>query len=65
MANILIIDDDPIICDLLVQLMEKLNHRSCFALTGDQGLELAGASGFDIIFLDVKLPDGNGLDLIK
>ncbi len=65
MADILIIDDDPIICDLLVQLMEKINHQSCFALTGAQGLELARSGGFDLVFLDVKLPDGNGLDLIE
>lgn len=64
MAEILIIDDDPVICELLEQLMEKINHQTAYALTGEKGLALARAGSFDIIFLDVKLPDMNGLDLI-
>jgi len=64
MADILIIDDDPVMCDLLAQLMKKNNHQSVSSLTGAQGLELAKAGSFDIIFLDVNLPDVNGMDLI-
>ena len=65
MADILIIDDDSLICDLLVQLMEKLGHRGSRALTGEQGLDLAKSGSFDLIFLDVRLPDANGMDLIR
>jgi two-component system NtrC family response regulator len=45
--------------------MGHLGHESRFALTGKEGLELAKNGWFDIVFLDVKLPDANGLDLIK
>ncbi len=65
MAEILIIDDDKLICDILTRMMDQLGHESHYALTGKQGLELAGNGLFDVVFLDVMLPDGNGLDLIK
>ncbi len=65
MADILIIDDDKVICDILAQMMEKLSHESRSALTGKAGLELAKNGRFDIVFLDVNLPDANGLALIK
>ena len=65
MAEILIIDDDSLICELLVQFMEKLGHQGSIALTGAQGIELARSGSFDLIFLDVNLPDVNGMDLIQ
>jgi two-component system NtrC family response regulator len=64
MAEVLIIDDDRVICDILVKMMEKTGHQSRFALTGKDGVTLARNGMFDIVFLDVNLPDANGLDLI-
>ncbi len=65
MADILIIDDDPVICDVLVQMMRRISHESRYALSGAHGLELAKNGLFDIVFLDINLPDANGLDLIQ
>ena len=64
MADILIIDDDPVICDVLVQMMARISHHTRTALSGARGLELARNGLFDIVFLDVNLPDSSGLDLI-
>ena len=65
MADVLIIDDDKVICDILAKMMEIIGHESRYALTGKDGLELAKNGMFDIVFLDINLPDANGLDLIK
>lgn len=65
MADVLIIDDDRVICDILVKMMQRIGHDSRWALTGRDGLEKARNGMFDIVFLDVNLPDANGLDLIK
>jgi len=65
MADVLIIDDDRLICDILVKMMDKIGHDSRWALTGEEGLKKAKQGMFDIVFLDVNLPDANGLDLIK
>ena len=65
MADVLIIDDDQLICNILAKMMERTGHETRYALTGKHGLELAKNGMFDIVFLDVKLPDANGLELIK
>lgn len=65
MADVLIIDDDKLICDILAKMMEMIGHESRYALTGKDGLELVENGLFDIVFLDINLPDANGLDLIK
>lgn len=64
MANILIIDDDPMICKLLERLFQQENHHTEHALSLGEGLAQVGRHAFDVIFLDVNLPDGNGLDAL-
>lgn len=64
MANVLIIDDDPFIGELLVAIASDLNHHAENALTLKEGMALAREERFDVVFLDVVLPDGNGLNAL-
>jgi two-component system, NtrC family, response regulator len=64
MANILIIDDDQEICETLSSLGLRLSHTCQSAYSLNAGRIAARQSSFDILFLDVRLPDGNGLDLL-
>ena len=62
MAHILIIDDDRLICETIANVVKRMGHEatSCFNLK--QGREAADALGVDVILLDVRLPDGSGLN---
>jgi len=64
MANVLIIDDDKAICKMLSEMVKRLEHDVTTAFTLKDGLEKALSKDFDVVFLDVMLPDGSGLDLI-
>jgi len=64
MATILIIDDDRVFCDLLSRAINLLGHHTTFALSLNDGLQTAASQTFDVIMLDVQLPDGNGLSAI-
>ena len=64
MATILIIDDDNLMCDTMTRLIRRIGHESLSAQTLREGMELAVTQAFDVVFLDVRLPDGNGLDLL-
>ena len=64
MANILIIDDDRTICETISNLVTRMGHHADSAFTLSQGLDAAQSGKFDIIFLDVRMPDGNGLDVL-
>ncbi|MFH1154405.1 MAG: sigma-54 dependent transcriptional regulator [Pseudomonadota bacterium] len=65
MSTILIIDDDFMLCHVLMKLCKKMGLESVFALTLTDGLRLASEKLFDVVFLDVNLPDGNGLQAIS
>jgi two-component system NtrC family response regulator len=61
MANILVIDDEKMICDLMTRVIMRMGHTVRQATTLKDGLHTAQLEDFEIIFLDVQLPDGNGL----
>ncbi|MEZ4603878.1 MAG: response regulator [Desulfobacterales bacterium] len=63
MANILVIDDDISICKMMAFSLKRKHHVIDYALSLEEGLKhLSGH--YDIIFLDVNLPDGNGLEVL-
>ncbi|MEW6672767.1 MAG: sigma-54 dependent transcriptional regulator [Thermodesulfobacteriota bacterium] len=64
MANVLIIDDEEGICKLLTKLMRQMGHQSETAQSIREGLARAEAAPYDVVFLDVRLPDGSGLDIL-
>lgn len=64
MALILIIDDDNLMCDTMTRLIRRIGHDPFCAQTLREGLALASAQPFDVVFLDVRLPDGNGLEVL-
>ncbi|MCD6535045.1 MAG: sigma-54-dependent Fis family transcriptional regulator [Deltaproteobacteria bacterium] len=64
MSQILIIDDDSFIAETISSLILHLGHIPTSALTLRDGLKQAGTNKFDLILLDVSLPDGNGLEII-
>lgn len=65
MKHILIIDDDAVFCKLLVSVVLKTGeYKVECAHTLTEGLDIAGSKAYDVVFLDVILPDGNGLDIL-
>jgi len=65
MANILIVDDEEMMCTTLSTLVERKGHTAASAQTLKEGIALADEGCFDVVFLDVKMPDGNGLDALQ
>ncbi|SDT84146.1 sigma-54-dependent transcriptional regulator [Desulfobacula phenolica] len=65
MPKVLIIDDDELICETLVKVFNRMGYDIFYQLTLKDGLEQIFADNIDIVFLDVSLPDGNGLQAIK
>lgn len=65
MAKILIVDDDKLICEQMCASLKELGHSVHYALTLKEGLEQVASGSFDAVFLDVRLPDGNGLAAVS
>ena len=64
MATILVIDDDPQICDLLRQVLEKEGHAVHMALNGLEGISLYRQHHPELILLDILMPEKEGLETI-
>lgn len=65
MAKVLIIDDDEGMGLMLTQMVKCIDHQADFALSLKDGLEKLENDTIDVIFLDVQLPDGSGLDALS
>ncbi len=62
MANVLVIDDEVCINHLVGRVLTPKGHSVQSAYNLAEGVESAISSNFDLILLDLVLPDGNGLD---
>jgi two-component system, NtrC family, response regulator len=64
MGSILIIDDDSSICRVLEMIVRRAGYDVTSAQSLAQGLGFLSSNPVDLVFLDVRLPDGNGLEVI-
>jgi len=64
MAKVLIIDDDELICEMLSLMVEDMGHSASYRMTIEDGFKAASSDAYDVVFLDIRMPDGNGLELL-
>jgi len=67
MIKILIADDHPVVRKGLKEIIEDIPDMAVRgeASTGQETLEKVRKSDFDIVVLDISMPGGNGLDILK
>ena len=64
-GRILVIDDDLSLREMLEMMLRAAGHQVGLAEDGHSGLAAAETEHFDLIVCDLKMPDLNGLDLLK
>lgn len=64
-TSVLIIDDEKKLCSLLARIIELEDYRVWQAHTGREGLKVLSAEDIHVVISDVKLPDINGVELVK
>ncbi len=62
--KILVVDDDPIIRKLLLEVLTNDGHQVTVAKNGLEGLNLARRQPFQLVFMDVHMPIMNGLETL-
>jgi CheY-like chemotaxis protein len=65
MAKILIVDDEPLIIDMLSIFLGLMGHQTIGALSGRQTWDKLAYEEPDVILLDIMLPDDNGLEICR
>ena len=62
--KILVIDGEPSVIELCQQALGEQGFEVKGVPTGEKGLQLLTEGGFDLVLLDIKLPDLDGLDVL-
>jgi len=63
-ARILVIDDDEIVASVFRETLQEEGHVVVTVDTGVEGLEQVKQSDFDLVFLDLKMPDMDGAEVL-
>jgi len=67
-SKILVVDDEPLMCDSLIELLTIQGHEAFSANNGKEAKEILAQYEFELALLDMNLPDTNGhklMDYIK
>jgi DNA-binding NtrC family response regulator len=64
MANALVVDDDVVMCDLIANIVQELGHRANCVYTLAAALDEASSRPYDVVTLEINMPDGSGLDVL-
>src|SRR5690348_16570091 len=65
MASVLIVDDEPALRDALAEVVRDLGHREHTASSGDAALSLLNRERVDAVFLDLRMPGMDGLEVLR
>lgn len=63
--RLLIVDDDVAVCEVLTQILAPLNLSITKVHTAEEGAHQLLEHVFDVVLLDVGLPDRSGLEVLK
>ncbi len=63
--KILIVDDEPEICWIVKKVLSEQGYTVHTAFNGEQGMQMAGSVNPDLVFLDLKLPGIDGLEVLR
>ena len=64
MARVLIVDDEPSVCEALRRLVADHGHMATVACDATEARAALAAASFEVILCDVKLPGESGLELV-
>lgn len=63
--SVLVIDDESVICDACQMVLSEKGHMVVLKNDGRSGLDAIRQGTYDIVLLDMKLPDMDGMEILK
>jgi len=63
--KVLVIDDESVICDACNLVLTEKGHTVDYCMNGKTGLIAIERGTYDVILLDMKLPDIDGMEVLK
>jgi DNA-binding response OmpR family regulator len=63
--KVLVVDDEPVVVNSIRKTLVRKAYKVDEAFSGQQALSLIAKGTYDLVLLDMRLPDANGLELIS
>lgn len=63
--RILVVDDEPVVCDSCQRVFGSAGYDVTTALSGREALDACRSESFDVVLVDLKMPDMDGLEVTK
>lgn len=63
--SVLVVDDDVDICETMRDILEADGYKADFRTTGESALDLLKSTHFDVVLLDIKMPDMDGIETLR
>lgn len=60
--RVLLVDDDPVNCEVGEAILNRLGHRAAIARNGTAAVALARDQTFDVVLMDLHMPDMDGVE---
>lgn len=64
MARVLLVEDDPILCETLSELLEMHGYDVSVSISANAALEMTYEHSYEIMLFDVNIPDFSGFELL-
>ena len=64
-GHILIVDDEAVLRQTLARILQRAGLEVTTVAGGREALEYARQQAFDLVYLDIRMPDMNGLAVLK
>jgi len=61
-VNILVVDDEEDLCNIFSKVLTSAGYNVDTAMSGEESIKKAGKKTYQVIFMDIKLPDINGVE---
>ncbi len=65
LKTILLVDDEPELCEILADDFSNIGVKVVSALDGDSAKKVFCADQFDLVISDINMPYANGIELLK
>lgn len=63
--NILVVEDNPVNQLLILKILDKLGYHPALATTGKEAVDMSANQNFDVILMDVEMPEMDGLQATR
>ena len=63
--KILIVDDEPNVCNFLSEFLDYKGFESTITLSGKEALKQLKSEDFDLVLLDIIMPEMNGFEVLE